>query len=173
MVGEKVASDLVIVRALGTIDEMMSSESTLLTEVTEGSVAGVTDESDDDSEDLDIEENIKDIRPKMPSHIIFGESTIRIGHIEVLKNRHCTSDIDLVCLRGEDTILELRLDEVVIFRSFLNVELWFPLHKMMVGVLKRFNIYLHQLTHNSIMRTRLFILVVQSHDVESSAKCFC
>lgn len=102
-------------KALGTIDEMMLSESTLLTEVTGGSVAGVTDGSDDDSEDLDIEENSKDIRPKMASHIIFGKSTIRIGQIEVLKNRHCTSDIDLVCLGGEDTILKLRLAEVVIF----------------------------------------------------------
>jgi hypothetical protein len=37
-------------------------------------------------------------------------------------------------------------DEVVIFQSFLRAGLRFPLHKMIVDILKRFNIYLHQIT---------------------------
>jgi hypothetical protein len=43
-------------------------------------------------------------------------------------------------------VLKLKEDEVVVFRNFLKVGLRFPLHKAIVVVLKRFNIYLHQLT---------------------------
>jgi hypothetical protein len=53
-----------------------------------------------------------------------------------------------------------REDEVVGFWSFLRDRLWFPSHKMVVAVLKRFNIYLHQLTPNAIMRLGVFIWVV-------------
>jgi hypothetical protein len=34
---------------------------------------------------------------------------------------------------------------VVVFKSFMKVGLRFPLHKMLVEVLNRFEIYLHQL----------------------------
>jgi hypothetical protein len=44
---------------------------------------------------------------------------------------------------------------------------------MVVGVLKRFNIFLHQLTPNAIMRMGLFIQAVQSQGVEPIAECFC
>jgi hypothetical protein len=61
------------------------------------------------------------------------------GHIQVLKKIHYIFDIDSVRLEEEDTIPLLREDEVVIFRSFLKVGLRFLLHKMIVGVLKRFD----------------------------------
>jgi hypothetical protein len=53
-----------------------------------------------------------------------------------------------------------REDEVVVFRSFLKAGLRFPLHKTVVAVLKRFNIYLHRLTPNAIVRLGIFIWVV-------------
>jgi hypothetical protein len=56
-------------------------------------------------------------------------------------------------------------DEVVVFRSFLNAGLRFPLHKTVVAVLKRFNVYLHQLTPNAIVCLGIFIWVVRSHGV--------
>jgi hypothetical protein len=48
-------------------------------------------------------------------------------------------------------------DEVVVFQSFLRVGLRYPFHKAVVGVLKRFNIYLHQLTPNAIVHLEIFI----------------
>jgi hypothetical protein len=55
-------------------------------------------------------------------------------------------------------------DKVVVFRISLKVGLRFPLHKVIVVVLKRFNIYiyLHQLTPDVIVRIRVFIWVVRS-----------
>jgi hypothetical protein len=36
-----------------------------------------------------------------------------------------------------------KVDELVVFESFMKVGLRFPLHKMLVEVLKTFEIYLH------------------------------
>jgi hypothetical protein len=47
------------------------------------------------------------------------------------------------------------------------------LHKIVVAVLKRFNIYLHQLTPNDIVHLGIFIWVVQSQGVEPDAEAFC
>jgi hypothetical protein len=48
---------------------------------------------------------------------------------------------------GRESIVSLpEADEVVVFKSFMKVGLRFPLHKMLVKVLKTFEIYLHQLT---------------------------
>jgi hypothetical protein len=59
-----------------------------------------------------------------------------------------------------------------VFQSFLKVGLRFPLHKTIVVVLKSFNIYLHQLTPNAIVRLEIFIRSVRSQGVELDAKAF-
>jgi hypothetical protein len=47
---------------------------------------------------------------------------------------------------GGSTVPLPKADEVVVFKSFMKAGLRFPLHKMLVEVLKTFEIYLHQLT---------------------------
>jgi hypothetical protein len=49
----------------------------------------------------------------------------------------------------------------------------FPLHKTIIAVLKRFNIYLHQLTPNAIMCLGVFLWAVRSHGVEFDNEAFC
>jgi hypothetical protein len=56
-----------------------------------------------------------------------------------------------VRLGGDELVSSPREDEVIVFWCFLKAGLRFPLHKMVVVVLKRFNIYLSQLTPNSIV----------------------
>ena len=62
------------------------------------------------------------------------------------------------------------------FQSFLKAGLRFPLHKLVVAILKRFNIYLHQLTPNAILCLGIFIQAIQSQgvepDVEASYEAF-
>jgi hypothetical protein len=48
--------------------------------------------------------------------------------------------------------LKLEKDEVVVFKSFFKAGLRFPLNEMIADVLKKFGIYLHQLTPNAIVR---------------------
>jgi hypothetical protein len=105
MAGEKITSDVALVKALDNTEKVAPGESTLLIEIPGGSMVGVIDGCDINSEDLDIEEDNEEIRPTKPSHIVFGKSTIGTGHIEVLKNRRCISDIDLVRFGGEETTL--------------------------------------------------------------------
>jgi hypothetical protein len=54
-------------------------------------------------------------------------------------------------------IPEPKEDEVIVFRSFFRVGLRFPLYDMIGEVLKRFEIYLHQLKPNAIIRLSVYI----------------
>jgi hypothetical protein len=58
---------------------------------------------------------------------------------------------------GRALFLFKKKDEVVVYRSFLKDALCFPVHKMLVEVLKRFKIYLHQLTPEALIKVVIFI----------------
>jgi hypothetical protein len=68
----------------------------------------------------------------------------------------------LIHFGGEETIPKPESDEVVVFKSFFKVGLMFPLHGMIADVLENFEIYLHQLTPNAIIRLSVFIWDLQS-----------
>jgi hypothetical protein len=92
----------------------------------------------------------------------YGKSKVKGGHIEVLNRFGYIDNVDWVRLGGDDLVSKLKEDEVVVFRSFLKAELRFPLHKTVVAVLERFNIYLHQLTLNAIVCLGIFIWAMWS-----------
>jgi hypothetical protein len=46
----------------------------------------------------------------------------------------------------------LEVNEVVVYRSFMKTGLRFPLSKFLVEVLKTFDIFLHQITPEAIIR---------------------
>jgi hypothetical protein len=69
--------------------------------------------------------------------------------------------------------LFLEADEVVVFRSFMRAGLRFPLDKMLVEVLKTFEIYLHQFTPEAIIKVGIFIWAMRSQGLEPYARCFC
>ena len=60
-------------------------------------------------------------------------------------------DISIVRAGGENIVPLLEANEVVVFRSFMKAGLRFPLHKMLVIVLKTFEIYLHQITPEALI----------------------
>jgi hypothetical protein len=49
----------------------------------------------------------------------------------------------------------------------------FPLSRFVVEVLKIYQIFLHQITLEAIIRMGIFVWAVRSHGLEPSAKCFC
>jgi hypothetical protein len=67
------------------------------------------------------------------------------------------NDDELIRFAGDEVVLEPRDDEVVVFKSFFSAGLWFPLYEMIGEVLKKFEIYLHQLTPNAIVRLSVYI----------------
>jgi hypothetical protein len=74
---------------------------------------------------------------------------------------------------GEKTCPTPEENEVVVFRSFLKAGLRFPLSRFVVEVLKIFEIYLHQLTPEAIIRMNIFVWAVRSQGLEPDAKSFC
>jgi hypothetical protein len=74
---------------------------------------------------------------------------------------------------GEKTCPTPEENEVVIFRSFFKARLRFPLSSFVVEVLKIYEIYLHQITPEAIVRMGIFVWAVRSQGLEPNAKSFC
>jgi hypothetical protein len=82
-------------------------------------------------------------------------------------------DMSIVRVGGDNNFPTPEEDEVVIYRSFFKARLRFPLSRFVVEVLKIYQIYLHQITPEAIIRMGIFVWAVRSQGLEPSAKCFC
>jgi hypothetical protein len=82
-------------------------------------------------------------------------------------------DMSIVRVGGDNIVPAPEENEVVIYRSFLKAGLQFPLSKFVVEVLKIYQIFLHQITLEAIIRMEIFVWAVRSQGLEPSAKCFC
>jgi hypothetical protein len=131
-------------------------------------------ESSSDNEDFDIESGIEGAEdwPWRPSHTIFGRSTIKQSQIDAMKGRYFR-DISIVRAGGNSNAPLPKANEVVVYRSFMKAGLRFPLDKFLVEVLKTFEILLHQLTPEAIIRMGIFIWAMKSQGLEPNARCFC
>jgi hypothetical protein len=112
-------------------------------------------------------------RPWRPSHAVFGKSSIKENHLVNMRGRYFR---DLSVVRadeGEKTCPTPEENEVVVFRSFLKAGLRFPLSSFVVEILKIFEIYLHQLTPEAIIRMNIFVWAVRSQGLEPNMKSFC
>jgi hypothetical protein len=147
-------------------------EKTNTEKITNEMLAGLSEDSGD-SESFDLESGNEDAedRPWWPSHTIFGKSTIKQSQIDAMKGRYFR-DISIVRAGGDNTAPTPEVDEVVVYRSFMKARLQFPLNKFLVEVLKTFEIYLHQITPEAIVKMGIFIWAMRSQGLEPSAKCF-
>jgi hypothetical protein len=82
-------------------------------------------------------------------------------------------DMSFVRVGGDNTAPTPEENEVVVYRSFVKAGLWFPLSKFVDEVLKIFQIFLHQITPEAIIRMGMFVWAVRRQGLEPSAKCFC
>jgi hypothetical protein len=128
-----------------------------------------------DAEETESEDDYSSAVPSKPSHLDFGKSTIFEGDLpKMLKLGYLSEQKkELVHFGGEETTLKPGKDEVVIFKSFFKNGLRFPLNEMIADVLKKFGIYLHQLTPNAIVRLSVYIWALRSQVVEPFAEGFC
>jgi hypothetical protein len=82
-------------------------------------------------------------------------------------------DMSIVRAGGDNKVPAPKENEVVIYRSFFKVGLRFPLSRFVVEVLKTYQIFLHQLTPEAILRMGIFVWAVRIQGIEPSVKCFC
>jgi hypothetical protein len=129
------------------------------------------DSSDSDSIDVESGNEDAEDRPWRSSHVVFGKSTVKQGQIEAMKGKYF-HDISIVRAEGESIVPLFEANEVVVFESFMKAGLRFPLHKMLVEVLKTFEIYLHQLTPEAFIKVGVFIWAMRSQGLEPDARCF-
>jgi hypothetical protein len=146
-------------------------EKTNIGKITNEMLAGL---SGDSSDSFDVESGNEDVedQPWRLSHVVFGKSSVKQGQIEGMKGKYF-HDISIVRAGGESTVPVPEADEVVVFKSFLKAGLRFPLHKMLAEVLKTFEIYLHQLTPEALIKVGVFIWAMRSQGLEPDARCFC
>jgi hypothetical protein len=126
-------------------------------------------------EETDSEDDYHIAMPSKPSHLDFGKSTVSKTDLSKMVKSGYFSESQKKLLRfgGEETTPKPEKDEIVIFKSFLKARLRFPLHKIIADVLKKFGIYLHQLTPNAIVRLSVYIWALRSQAVEPFADSFC
>jgi hypothetical protein len=163
---KKKAADPFIARFI----ESMSKTNT--EKITKEILEGLSEDTDD-SDSYDVysgDEDSKD-RPWRPSHTVFGKSTIKQSHLDNMIGRYFY-DMSIVRVGGDNIIPAPEEDEVVIYRRFFKAGLRFPLSKFVVEVLKIYQIFLHQITPEAIIRMGIFVWAVRSQGLEPSAKCF-
>jgi hypothetical protein len=130
------------------------------------------DTGDSDSYDVECGGEDSEDRPWRPSHSIFGKSTIKQSHLESMRGRYFR-DMSIVRAGGDNNVPAPEENEVVIYRSFFKAGLQFPLSRFVVEVLKIYQIFLHQITPEAILRMGIFFWAVWSQGIEPRAKCFC
>jgi hypothetical protein len=151
--------------------ELMAKSNT--EKITKEILEGLSEDTgDSDSYDAESGGEDSEDRPWRPSHLIFGKSTIKQNYLESMRGRYFR-DMSIVRAGGDNNVSAPEEDEVVIYRSFFKAGLQFPLSRFMVKVLKIYQIFLHQITPEAIIRMGIFVWVVRSQGVEPSAKCFC
>ena len=114
------------------------------------------DTGDSDSYDVESGDEDSEDRPWRPSHFVFGKSTIKQSHLENLRGKYFR-DMSIVRAGGDNNVPAPEENKVVIYRSFFKAGLRFPLSKFVVEVLKIYQIFLHQITPEAIMRMGIFV----------------
>jgi hypothetical protein len=131
------------------------------------------DTGDSDSYDVDSGGEGSEDRPWRPNHAIFGKSSIKQSHLVSMRGRYFQDLSTVRADEGKKTCPTPEENEVMIFRSFFKAGLRFPLSNFVVEVLKIFEIFLHQITPEAIIRMGIFVWAVRSQGLEPNAKSFC
>lgn len=79
----------------------------------------------------------------------------------------------MVRFAGSKTIPEPKSDEMVVFRSFFLVGIRFVMCDMIVEILKKFEIFINQLTPNAIVRLSIYMWVLRIQGMSANVECFC
>jgi hypothetical protein len=160
-----------------SILEMMRRSGLVVPEeaVAEGETAKAEQTVVEDMSDDEIEEDNSILSPSKPSHVEFGKSTVSAEDLVMMKKLGYFGETEskLNHFAGEEVVPEPKEDEVVVFKSFFRAGLRFPLYDIIGEVLKSFEIYLHQLTPNAIVRLSVYIWALRSQGMSANAEGFC
>jgi hypothetical protein len=109
------------------------------------------------------------IAKEIPKTYTFGRSQIDGTDVGSLQ-KNCM--VGTARAPGWETVPQPRDNEVIIFRDLLFARLRFPLHPTVVDILQYFDIYLHQLTPNAILRLSVYMWICRTTKIKPSAEGF-
>jgi hypothetical protein len=160
------------------ISEIMRQSGLVVTEraIEEGAPAAEAKQADVEEENADEEEeDYRILIPSKPSHLDFERSTVSEADMPMMIKLGYFGEAEkkLICFAGEETTPKPKDDEVVVFKSFFRAGLRFPLNEMIGEVLDNFEVFLHQLTPNAIVRLNIFIWALRSQGMNPNAEAFC
>jgi hypothetical protein len=160
------------------ISEVMRQLGLVVTEgaIDEGAPTVEAEQADIEQENVDEEEeDYNTLIPKKPSHLDFEKSAVSEADVPMMMKLGYFGEAEkkLIGFAGEETTPKPKDDEVVVFKSFFRAGLRFPLHEMIGEVLDNYEIYLHQLTPNAIVRLSIFIWALRSQGMDPNAEAFC
>jgi hypothetical protein len=99
----------------------------------------------------------------------FGQSLLDEKDIALLRKNRMVGSAKA---SGKETVPKPQENQVVIFRDLLYAGLRFPLHPTVMDILRYFDIYLHQLTPNAILRLSVYMWICRTTKIKPSAKGF-
>jgi hypothetical protein len=160
------------------ISEVMRRSGLIVTEGAsdKGTPATETEKADIEEGDIGEEEiDYNTAMPSKPSYLDSGKSNVSEADMAMMTKLGYFREADkgLIRFGREEAIPKPKNDEVVVFKSFFKAGLRFPLHRMIADVLENFEIYLHQLTPNAIVRLSVYIWALRSQGVEPLVEAFC
>jgi hypothetical protein len=159
------------------ISEVMRQLVLVVTEgaIEEGAPAAETEQDVEEEIADEEEEDYSILIPSKPSHLDFEKTTVseadmpmmmKLGYFGEAKKK-------LIHFSGEETTPTPKDDEVVVFKSFFRAGLRFPLNEIIGEILGNYEIFLHQLTPNTIVRLSIFIWALRSQGMDPNAEAFC
>jgi hypothetical protein len=160
------------------IFEVMKQSDLVVTEGTTDEGTPIAEAEQNVAGEENIDENEEDysiLIPTKPSHLDFEKSIVSEADMPMMMKLGYFGEAEkkLVRFAEEETTPTPKSDDVVAFKSFFRAGLWFPLNEMIGEVLKNFEIYLHQLTPNAIVRLSVFIWALRSQGMSPDTEAFC
>lgn len=111
-------------------------------------------------------------RPSKPSYLSMDQSILKEKDLKKMKEHGYFGDKVKLWLACDETTPKPKSKEVVVFRSFLRVGLRLSMYWMIAKVLQKYQIYMHQLILNAIVRLSVFIWDTRSQGVRTEADAF-
>jgi hypothetical protein len=140
-----------------TVGFIESIAKTNIEKITKEILEGLSEDTNDsDSYDAESGGEDSEDRPWRPSHGVFGKSTIKQSHLDNMRGRYFR-DLSIVRADADRAVPAPKENEVVIYQSFFKARLRFPLNRFVVEVLKTYQIFLHQITPEAIIRMGIFV----------------
>lgn len=81
-------------------------------------------------------------RPSKPSHFEIDRSILKEKDLQSMKKLGYFNKVNMR-LPSDETTLNPKKDEVIVYKSFFKARLWLPMYQLIAKILQRYEVYMH------------------------------